>query len=72
MKEINIFGFLIFAVLTCITPGPNNIMLFTMGKCVGFRKTIPVMLGVFFGFMVLLAICGYGLFAITTNNLTNC
>jgi threonine/homoserine/homoserine lactone efflux protein len=47
-----------FAVSTSITPGPNNIMLTASGANFGFRRTLPHMAGVSFGFpLMLLAIC---------------
>lgn len=50
-----------FAFVTSITPGPNNLMLMASGANFGFRRTVPHMLGVALGF-VLLAVCvGAGL-----------
>ncbi|WNG19842.1 LysE family translocator [Cystobacter fuscus] len=47
-----------FAVSTSITPGPNNIMLTASGANFGFRRTLPHMAGIAFGFpLMLLAIC---------------
>lgn len=65
MEKINIIGYLLFALLVCTTPGPNNILLFTLGKTIGYRKTIPVILGILAGIMILLTISGYGLAVIT-------
>ncbi|WP_016832201.1 LysE family translocator [Herbaspirillum lusitanum] len=50
-----------FAFVTSITPGPNNIMLTSSGVWFGFLRSIPHMLGITFGFMVLLAICAAGI-----------
>lgn len=47
----------VFAFVSSITPGPNNIMLTSSGILFGFRRTIPHMLGVTVGFGVLLALC---------------
>jgi threonine/homoserine/homoserine lactone efflux protein len=55
---------LLFAFTTSITPGPNNMMLFTSGVNFGFRRTIPHMLGVGIGFLVLLLAVGLGLGAV--------
>src|ERR1700760_3953386 len=52
---------LLFAFTTSITPGPNNMMLFASGVNFGFRRTIPHMLGVAIGFLVLLLAVGLGL-----------
>jgi len=43
---------LTFAMTAAITPGPNNIILLTNAVNFGFKKTIPLILGVFFGFFV--------------------
>jgi threonine/homoserine/homoserine lactone efflux protein len=50
-----------FAFVSSITPGPNNIMLTSSGIWFGFRRSIPHMLGITFGFGVLLAICAAGI-----------
>jgi len=50
-----------FAFVTSITPGPNNIMLTSSGVWFGFLRSIPHMLGITFGFVVLLAICAAGI-----------
>ena len=43
---------LTFAMTAAITPGPNNIILSTNAVNFGFRKTIPLILGVFFWIFV--------------------
>jgi len=55
---------LLFAFTTSITPGPNNMMLFTSGVNFGFCRTIPHMLGIGVGFFVLLIAVGLGLGAL--------
>lgn len=52
---------LLFAFATSITPGPNNIMLMTSGANFGFRRTVPHMLGVSLGFMLMVTVLGLGL-----------
>jgi threonine/homoserine/homoserine lactone efflux protein len=37
----------LFALVSSITPGPNNLMLMASGANFGFRRTIPHMLGDF-------------------------
>jgi threonine/homoserine/homoserine lactone efflux protein len=51
----------VFAFVTSFTPGPNNIMATASGVNFGFVRTIPHMLGVEVGFLVLLAACAAGL-----------
>jgi threonine/homoserine/homoserine lactone efflux protein len=51
----------VFAFVSSITPGPNNIMLTSSGIRFGFAKCIPHMLGVVFGFGVILALCAVGI-----------
>ena len=50
-----------FAFATSATPGPNTLMLLTSGVNYGFRRTIPHMLGIGVGFVVLLLCVGFGL-----------
>ena len=52
---------LTFAMTAAITPGPNNIILSTNAVNYGFRETIPLMLGVFFGFLSVLTLCLLGI-----------
>lgn len=53
-----------FAFVTSITPGPNNLMLMASGANFGFRRTIPHMLGVAIGFVVMAVLVGAGLMRI--------
>src|ERR1700757_3225517 len=46
-----------FAFVSSITPGPNNIMLTSSGIVFGFVRSIPHMLGITVGFGMLLALC---------------
>lgn len=50
-----------FAIATSITPGPNNLMLMASGANFGFRRTIPHMLGVSIGFVLMIVLVGLGL-----------
>ena len=49
-----------FALVSSITPGPNNLMLMASGINFGFRPTIPHMLGVAIGFTVMIVAVGAG------------
>lgn len=62
------FGALVvFAFVTSITPGPNNLMLLASGVNFGFRRTIPHMLGIFAGFTTMVALVGLGIGAALTS-----
>jgi threonine/homoserine/homoserine lactone efflux protein len=51
----------LFAFVSSITPGPNNIMLTSSGLLFGFARSIPHMLGITVGFGALLALCAAGI-----------
>ncbi|VEF12044.1 lysine exporter protein LysE/YggA [Pseudomonas fluorescens] len=59
-----LLGFALFALVTSITPGPNNTMLLASGVNFGFNRTIPHMLGISCGFFVLVVSVGFGLGAV--------
>ena len=50
----------VFAFVSSITPGPNNLMLMTSGINFGMRRTVPHMLGVSIGFTLMIALIGLG------------
>lgn len=50
-----------FALVSSITPGPNNLMLMASGANFGFRRTLPHMFGVAMGFTFMLVLVGAGL-----------
>ena len=56
----------VFAFVTSVTPGPNNLMLLASGVNFGFRRTVPHMFGIGGGFFVLLLAVGFGLGALIT------
>ncbi|MCJ2368989.1 LysE family translocator, partial [Aeromonas dhakensis] len=35
-----------FALITCGTPGPNNMLLTSAGAAQGFRRSVPLLVGV--------------------------
>lgn len=49
-----------FAFVTSVTPGPNNLMLMASGANFGFRRTIPHMMGISFGFGLMCFVMGLG------------
>ncbi|MBN3467356.1 LysE family translocator [Pseudomonas savastanoi pv. phaseolicola] len=56
-----LLAFTLFAFVTSITPGPNNLMLLASGVNFGFSRTLPHMLGISIGFFVLVLAVGFGL-----------
>lgn len=50
-----------FAFVSSITPGPNNLMLMASGTNFGLARTVPHMLGVAIGFVVMLLMVGAGI-----------
>lgn len=56
-----ILALALFAFVSSITPGPNNLMLMASGANFGFRRTIPHMLGVALGFVFMVFLVGAGL-----------
>lgn len=61
-----LFAFTLFALVTSITPGPNNLMLLASGVNFGFRRSIPHMLGISSGFMLMAFAVGLGLAEVFT------
>ena len=51
---------LLFAFVSSITPGPNNLMLMTSGANFGFRLTLPHLAGVGLGFTLMIILVGLG------------
>lgn len=50
-----------FALVSSITPGPNNLMLMASGANFGFVRTVPHMLGIGLGFVFMVLLVGAGL-----------
>jgi len=50
----------IFAISASVTPGPNNIMIMTSGLNHGIKNSIPHLLGICFGFPVMVIVVGLG------------
>lgn len=53
-----------FALVTTVTPGPNNLMLLASGANFGFKKTLPHMFGIVVGLSGLTLVVGGGLMAL--------
>ncbi|MEX6503294.1 LysE family translocator [Pseudomonas zhanjiangensis] len=56
-----LLAFIAFAFVTSVTPGPNNTMLLASGANFGLRRTLPHMLGISLGLMLLVLAVGLGL-----------
>ena len=51
------FSFLTYAIITAVTPGPNNIMSMSNGIRKGFRGALPFNLGILTGFSLVMLLC---------------
>lgn len=51
------FHFLTYAVVTAVTPGPNNILSMSNASRLGFRGALPFNFGVWVGFSVVMLLC---------------
>ncbi len=61
MSQPLLLAFVVFAAVMAFTPGPNNIMLLSSGVTYGFRRTVPHVVGVTFGFAFMVGTVGLGL-----------
>ena len=61
MSQPLLIAFVVFAAVMFFTPGPNNVMLLSSGLTHGFRRTLPHMAGITFGFAFMVAAVGLGL-----------
>ena len=60
MPEL-ILPLLLFSISMTITPGPNNVMVTASGVNFGYKKTLPHILGITFGFPFMVVLIGLGL-----------
>ena len=51
----------LFAFVSSITPGPNNVMLTASGASFGYQRSVPHMLGVTLGAVIMVLLVGAGL-----------
>lgn len=61
MNKTTLAALAAFALVSSITPGPNNMMLMASGANFGLRRTVPHALGVGIGFTVMIILVGVGL-----------
>jgi threonine/homoserine/homoserine lactone efflux protein len=54
-------AFAAFALVSSVTPGPNNLMLMASGTNFGLVRSLPHMLGVSIGFVAMVLLVGLGL-----------
>ncbi|MDQ8697459.1 LysE family translocator [Hyphomicrobium sp. LHD-15] len=50
-----------FAIVSSITPGPNNLLVMTSGLNFGVARSLPLVAGISFGFAIMLLAVGVGL-----------
>lgn len=58
MEYVNI---ILFAIIACGTPGPNNTMIMTSGLNFGIRRSLPHFFGIILGFPLMVIAVGLGL-----------
>ena len=56
-----ILSLTLFMFVTSCSPGPNNVIASHSGFNHGIKKSIPLMMGVIFGFTTMLAVINFGL-----------
>lgn len=61
MTPDQLLDFSAFAVVTSVTPGPNNMLLTASGLGFGFRRAVPQIIGIVVGVMVMTLAVGFGL-----------
>jgi len=61
MQTDFLLGLVVYVMVTTITPGPNNLILLSSGANYGFRRTLPLMLGIVLGFSFMIIIVGIGI-----------
>lgn len=55
----NWLNFLSYAIVTAVTPGPNNIMSMSNAGRLGFKKSFPFNLGIWAGFSIVMLVCTF-------------
>jgi threonine/homoserine/homoserine lactone efflux protein len=61
MSYDQLLALAIFAAVSSVTPGPNNLMLLASGVNFGVRRSLPHLAGVNLGFVFLFLCLGFGL-----------
>ena len=58
----------IFAIVTSVTPGPGNAMVLASSANVGFRRTLPTVVGLVVGLVAMLLVAGLGMGTVITGS----
>jgi threonine/homoserine/homoserine lactone efflux protein len=61
-----LLALVLFAFVTSVTPGPNNMMLLASGANFGLRRSVPHMLGITLGHAAMVLLVGLGLAGLLT------
>jgi threonine/homoserine/homoserine lactone efflux protein len=64
MSEI--WGLAVLSLVSAVTPGPNNVMLWASGVQFGMRRTLPHILGILLGVGSMVLVVGTGLGVLIT------
>ncbi len=56
-----LLAFVVFVLVTSVTPGPNNMMLLASGVNHGFARTLPHITGIALGCALMTVLVGFGL-----------
>ncbi|MEL7184455.1 MAG: LysE family transporter, partial [Pseudomonadota bacterium] len=59
-------GLAMFAFVSSITPGPNNLMIMASGANFGIGRSVPHALGISLGFGLMILLVGLGLAQVFT------
>ena len=66
----NLLPLIFFSIAAAFTPGPNNIVGSYSGFNFGIKKSLPLILGVTFGYTTLIILSAAGLSAVSYTHLT--
>lgn len=61
MSSELLLAFILFAFVTSVTPGPNNMLLLASGINFGLRRSLPHVLGISVGMLIMVSAIGFGL-----------
>jgi len=64
MQALDYYAVALFVIATCVTPGPNNVMLMSSGANFGIGRTLRHVAGINIGFPLMLVAVGLGAGAI--------